>query len=191
MREFMQRKERAGKIFGAVTLVLLLLWVASLFLMIKMDAAACFPVIAVLFVAFWTFGIIYLAVHQPFVSCVKWLRKNAMEHIADDIDLEKPTFPESKLFCGQRAMYSKKSKVIIPYGKIAWTYLHETRTYGITVERYFVIHTTDRKKFMLKAKLDTYKWLLENRVAVQSPNLIVGFGKVQKKQYLQCTQRGK
>lgn len=191
MREYVERRERTAKIFGTVEIALILLWIASFFLLSFMDITQCFPAIVLTFIAWWTCGIIYLAVHQPFLASVKQLHKKGLEYTVEDIDPEKPTFPKSKLCCGQRALFSKKSRVIIPYGEIAWVYLHETQTYGITTERYFVIYSKDRKKYTLKAKAEEFKWLLENRIAAQAPDVVVGFGKTQRALYRQRTAKSK
>ena len=62
---------------------------------------------AILVLTIPIFIIIYIGVYSQFLNNVKWLKKKGYENITDDIDINNPTLPKSKIYCGQRAFFSK------------------------------------------------------------------------------------
>lgn len=118
------------------------------------------------------------------MSNLKWLKEKGIEHIADDISLEQPTLPRSKIYCGRQSFFCKKPCAIIPYSEVAWVYLYERKFYGIiTMEKSVIIYTKDGKRFAVSWRDDEFKWLLENFIIRYSPNVVLGFGAEQKKRY--------
>ena len=189
MREFIEKKTGSAKVFRVVLLVITLLWVCSFFLTPFLEFAVYYPVVMLLTLAVITCWIIYIVAWMPIVRSVKWLRGKGMENVADDIALDAPTLPRSKIYCGQRALLCKKPCTVIPYSEIAWVHLYERKLYGIiTVEKAIIVYTNDGKKFSLNSDVDEFKWLLENYIIPNSPNIIVGYGNAQKARYKQLTQ---
>lgn len=188
MRELIEKKFHSAKVFRIILLLLLLLSIGTFVAMGFAEHMEPLIGPAMLFLnAFWISGVVYYAKFYPILSSVKWLAQIGLPNVADDIILEQPTLPQSKIFCGYYALFSKKTCVIIPYGQIAWAHLYERRTYGITVEKAVILYTKDGKKFSLNADVDEFKWLLENYIIPQSPNIILGYGAEQKKRFKQCT----
>ena len=186
MSEFIEKKLRSAKAFRIYLLVLLISTVGSFISMRSIDDVEV--VIAPIMLstnALWISGVIYLASYMPFTSSIKWLKKKGMENIAEDIILERPTLPRSKIYCGQRALFCKKPCAIIPYSEIAWVHLYERRAYGIAVEKAVIVYTKDGKKFSLNSNADEFQWLLENYIVKISPNIIIGYGAEQKARYKQ------
>lgn len=186
MSEFIEKKLRTAKTFRIYLLVLLIVTIGSFVSMGFIDDVE--TVIAPIMLstsALWISGVIYLVSYMPFTSIVKWLKSKGMENVADDIVLERPTLPRSKIYCGQRALFSKKPCAIIPYAEIAWVHLYERRVYGIAVEKAVIVYTKDGKKFSLNSNVDEFKWLLENYIIPNSPNIIIGYGAEQKARYKQ------
>lgn len=185
MSQFIEKKRKEAKVLKIILPILTAMWFGSFFLINNLEFAVAYPIVMLLGVAFLTCVIIYFASYMPFLSGVKWLEERGLEGVADDIILEKPTLPRSKIYCGQRALFSKKPYAIIPYSEIAWVYLYERRTNGILVEKAFILYTKDGKKFTLNAHEDEFKWLLENYIIPNSPNVVIGYGAKQKAQYKQ------
>lgn len=186
MSEFIEKKLRSAKAFRIYLLVLLIVTIGSFVSMGFIDDVEI--VIAPIMLstnALWISGVIYLASYMPFTGSVKWLKSKGMENVADDIILERPTLPRSKIYCGQRALFCKKPCAIIPYAEIAWVHLYERRAYGIAVEKAVIVYTKDGRKFSLNSNADEFKWLLEKYIIPNSPNIIIGYGAEQKARYKQ------
>ena len=186
MSEFIEKKLRSAKAFRIYLLVLLILTICSFVSLGFVEEMETMIAPSMLLAnALWISGVIYLASYIPFTSSVKWLKEKGMENVADDIILERPTLPRSKIYCGQRALFCKKPCAIIPYSEIAWVHLYERRAYGIAVEKAVIVYTKDGKKFSLNSNADEFQWLLENYIVKHSPNLIIGYGAEQKARYKQ------
>lgn len=184
MRELIEKKAKIGKIFAYVTLALIALFVcAIIFVIPNVEFDISYPIIMSITTMTMVCGIIYIVSFNPTIKNVKWLSKKGMENIADDIILEKPTLPKTKIYCGRKAFYSKKPNVIIPYSEIAWVHLFEQRAYGIPVQKSVIIYTKDGIKFSLKSDENEVKWLLSNYLMPNSPNLIIGYGAAQNARY--------
>ncbi len=186
MSEFIEKKLKSAKAFRIYLLVLLMINIGfSVSWGFVEEMETMIGPSILLSNALWISGVIYLVSYMPFTSSVKWLKSKKMENVADDIILESPTLPRSKIYCGQKALFCKKPCVIIPYSEIVWVHLHETRAYGIAVEKAVVVYTKDGKKFSLNSNADEFKWLLEHYIIPNSPNIILGYGAEQKARYKQ------
>ena len=137
----------------------------------------------VLAMALWTSGVLYFGFYFDFKKSLKWLKEKGIEDIANDIDPKTPIAPKSKIYCGEKALFSKEPWVIIPYSEIAWTYMYERRTNGILVERSMIIHTKENVKDAFKADEVIFKFLLISHIIKNSPDVIVGYGAEQKAAY--------
>jgi uncharacterized membrane protein HdeD (DUF308 family) len=137
----------------------------------------------VFLIALWTIGVLYVSHYFTFKKTLKTLREKGLEDVVNDIDLEKPIFPKSKIFCGEKALFSKNPWAIIPFSEIAWTYMYVRRTNGFVVERAMIIYTKENKKYTLSADEIAFKFLLISHIVKNSPNVIVGYGAEQKYEY--------
>ncbi len=184
MREYIAQKARFRKIFLVLFLSFVVLFgaaVACLFLIPEFKIA--FYVFFFLFPCLWIFPIIFFSSICPFGLNLKWLKKSGKWNVIDDIDLETPMLPRSKIYCGQQAFFSKGSHCIIPYDQVLWVYVREHRYYGIPLSKTVMIYMKDRKGFAVDCDVQEFQWLLENRIAPQSPYVVVGYGPQQQKRY--------
>ncbi len=191
MSEFIERKLRSAKVFRIYLLVLFLIMTVSLISIGFIDDSDETVIIPTILSAnaLWISGVIYLGSYRPFTSTVKWLINNGMENVADDITSESLMLPRSKIYYGQKALFSKKSHVIIPYSEIAWVYVVETTTSFYIVLTYTTeqvkVYTKDGREFFLKCDIDEFKRLLANCIIPNCPNVVIGYGKEQKARYKQ------
>ena len=186
MSEFIEKKLKSAMVFRIYLFVLLILTIGAVASSGFVDEIEI--VIAPIILsgnALWISVVVYITSFLPFTSSVKWLKGKGLENVAEDIILERPTLPRSKIYCGQRALFCKKPYAIIPYAEIAWVYLYERRSYGIVVEKAVIVYTKDGKKFALNANTDEFQWLLQNYIVKNSPNIIIGYGAEQKARYKQ------
>ena len=135
-----------------------------------------------LFFALVISGYVYLISFQPIVKSAKCIEIAGLENTVDDIPAN-PTLPKSKIYCGSKAFFSKKPFTVIPYSEIAWVYMQVNKAYGITVAKQVHIYCRNGKHFILRADVEEIKWLLENCLLKFNPNIIIGYGFEQKKQY--------
>lgn len=186
MSDFIEKKLKSVQAFRIYLLVLLIFTLCSFIAIGFVEETEPMILTAILLTAVLLIsGILYLGLFTPFMHSIKMLRSKGMENIAEDITLDRPTLPRSKIYCGQRALFCKKPCTIIPYSEIAWVHLYERQAYGIAVDKAIIVYTKEGKKFSLNANADEFQWLLENYIAKNSPNLIVGYGAEQNARYLQ------
>ncbi len=182
MREFIEKNQVRAKRMKTVLIVVAVLFFCSYFLIpICMEIA--FLPISVFMIALIVCWSVYANKYMQLSKSIKLLQSKGMENIADDIVLDKPTLPRSKIYCGQKAMFSKKPCLILPYEEIAWVYVHKDNMYGITVSKSVVVHTKSGKHYTLSADIDEFQWLLENYIVKNSVNVIIGYGTEQKQKY--------
>lgn len=184
MSEFVQKKLMLAKICRIIlwtALISLIGWPFALSYL-ESDLYGALFFLSLMFVA--GIGLFYWAVYTPFIRSVKWLKRNGMEHIADDIILDKPALPKSKIYCGQKALFSKKSGVILPYTEFAWMHLYEHHN-GYVYEKIMVVHTKDGSEFLLQLERDEFSWLLEKYILQNSPDVVAGSGPEARAKYTQ------
>ncbi len=181
MKQFIEKKIKTEKALRIVLIIIVAMFFGSFSLFALTDEVELqLALIMPLAYALLIIAIIYFFRIRPFVCSVKaLLDKNCI----DDINLAQPTFPKSKIYCGEKAFFSKNPCVIIPYENVAWVYVYEQKSYGITVQKSVIIYTKDAKKYTINAKIEDFQWLINQYIAKNSPNLIVGYGAKQKKLY--------
>lgn len=163
------------------------LFLLSFFLIPYTDwDAIAFMVIAVLASVFWVFLVIYLIYCFPLLRDLRWLKKNNMEDIAQDIDMTRPLSngKKCKLYCGKRAMICTAPCHVIPYSRIGWVYIYKQTAYGMTVEQSIVISTRDGQKHSITGTVEECQFLLANYIVPQSPDVVIGYGKEQSQQFM-------
>lgn len=189
MRELLEKKKNAAKIFTAVlglcTALTFLFIVLSLSESLAEETKDSLFLVGLL--SLYTTLILYIIWVVKYIgvfSIEKRLKKRELEHTMDDINLAQPVLPKSKIYCGSKALFSKKPFTILPYSEIAWVYIEVRKLYGlIPIAKSTNILTADGKRFILKADVDEFKWLLENHLVRMNPNMIIGFGEQQKQRY--------
>ena len=184
MRDIIDKKLRRGKIY----LFAAIAFSVAIPLFAFFDDLSVFAPAAIIGITACFF--VYFRYYCQFAKNMKWLNKRFMENVADDISLERPTLPRSVIYCGQKAFYSDKYNLIIPYEDIIWIYGFIQILYFIPIRKFFVIRTLDGKKFKLRANSDEVTWLIDNRIIQNSPFLIVGHGKEQEERFEQYMKYG-
>lgn len=119
---------------------------------------------------FFIYPVIYFTKIRPFSRSYKRLISAGNEHIADDINLEiNPTFPHSKIYCGQKALISQKNRVILPYAEIGLAYAYDVNVH----ETAGVFYMKDGSKFTIDITYDEFSALIK-MIRPKSPGLLVG-----------------
>ena len=191
MRDYIERKRRTAKIFAVCLLVSLALLICVLVAWSWIEDTQIMSVPAMIFVTsllglvWWIAVVIYVARCHTFVSCIKWLEKKGLEQTADSIALDEPDLLRSKIYCGNKAFFSDKSRLILPYSEIAWVYIYQKNVYGITAYKLVIVYTKDGRKFTVQADVEEFKWLLEKYIFPNNMGLVVGYGTEQRKVYWQ------
>ena len=187
MSEYILKREKSAKTFKIIVLALFVAYVILFIIpaagIVEFDSLVI-P-IAVLPTVLFVLAIVYYVVFHPVMSSISWLKENNYINTADDIVLDRPTLPKSKIFCGKNALFCNKPFAIIPYSEIGWVHLYVRKTNGITVEKAVIVYTRDGKKFSLRSDENEFQWLLENYIVKYSPNTVIGYGKEQKMRYRQ------
>lgn len=185
MQEYCQKKLKTEKILHLLLIAVEVLWICFfLLLLMKVQLPVVvkllwvdvgFPLLIALLIAYMRL--------RRYRKNAKWLKAKGYEDEADDIDLSAPTLPRSKIYCGSKAMFSKRSGVIIPYREFLWVYKRENIYNGITVHRGVVIRLRSGGTYEIKADDQEIKWMLTAHVLPASPDLVVGYGTEQKQRF--------
>ena len=185
MQELIAKKKRNCLIFKVVLFVLAALFLAcfSLIGIFKNSAKLIGAIIYSLPLVLFILTVIYICKCVQFNRSLKMIENNNLQFTIEDIKTDKYVLPKSKIYCGSRAFYSKKSGAIIPYSLVRWVYIREVKTYGITTQRTIEIFCDKKIHFSLPVNKDEISWMIENYILPQSPGLIVGYGKSQKEIY--------
>lgn len=191
MKELIQKRIRTEKVLRVLSIVGFFVTLATYIFVYAFLFNTDFPgwasvgIATLVFAGWWSAFVIYLAVILPFVRSVKRLERMGLAEAAESIPLDKPTLPRSKVYCGEKAFYSKKGNRILLYSEIAWVHLYVRKTYGITVEKSVIFHMNNGKQYSLPFETEELKWMLGTLVIRHSPNLLVGYGPQQKARYEQ------
>lgn len=191
MRELIEKKRKKSKITGILALIFLAISVLCIALGVN-DETGAFLAIGILVggMGFYITGIIYLVNRCSFIRNLKWVMRIGKEHTLDDIDLTTPYLKKGKIYIGSQALYSKYNHVMVPYSEVAWVYSYVMTNGYIPIPTYYtVIHTKDHKKFMLQCRIDKLKEVIEGYFIPNNPNLVLGYGKNQKKRYKELNPR--
>jgi hypothetical protein len=179
--DILRVKEMKWRVLAIVSVVVLALSFISI---IFMGIEALF-IIAPFSVVTWTFGVIYFVQYFPLIGNLRWLNQIEKANVADDIQDENRLSKKSKVYCGNFALVCTNPCVVIPYSEIAWIYIYKQTMYGvITTQQSTIIYCKNGKKFTISATPEEAKWLLAQYIIPQSPDVVIGFGAEQKKEYL-------
>lgn len=186
MQAWRRKKYRAAWAHGISLIVLSVTYVCSFYLYAVVESQGI--VHALIFTQTYALlcgALVYVLVYPTFLRNRTWLKRNGFEAVADDIDLKSPTHKKAKFYCGQQALFCKKSGVIVPYDQIAWVYWS-----GGKPDNGMVIRTTDGAKFVVRASQLHYHWLVENGLARYCGNVLVDYTVVQRERYHQQYPQG-
>lgn len=132
-------------------------------------------------VLFWI-TIFYLLKLYPICKSVRLLNKYKLQDTSDDLETKSFNLQRSKIFIGSTAFYAKKTNTVIPYYMVSWVYIRQTRIYFIPLPEFVVFQCRDGSRFLVRANRDELQMLLQC-IYQFSPDLILGYGNEQKKQY--------
>ncbi len=186
MREFFEKQKRNSYILiGLLAAVTAVFFIG--FPIAVTDENLHDGLFALAFISLWGF-IILLTVwsmkYRGTVYTSNFLKNRGLEHVLDDINPEQPTLPKSKIYCGSKALVSKKPIMAIPYSEIGWVYVQVQKLYGlVTINKTVHVCTRDGKHFVIRADIEEFKWLLENVLLKANPDIVIGFGAEQRKRY--------
>lgn len=191
MEQMLKKIAKNAKIWKIVLVLILAAFILTIILETALDMKELAGVYVLLIIAIFVFGFFYLFKYFNFKRCMKWLTEKNYLGIYNDINLEKPTLPKSKVYCGSKALFFKKSSTIIPYSEIAWVYYYQASAYGIPVVKYMYIFTRDGKKFPVKTNVVEFQWLLDNYLLKLYPDIMVGYSPEIQKRYkeLYCNKQ--
>ena len=137
-----------------------------------------FVSINMIWISIW----IYCGMFKRTQKCIKWLELNNKSHYINDIALENPTLPKSKIYCGSKAFFYKKKWLIIPYDDIIWTYITRTNINGIAVEKLLVMYRRDGFKYQFHMRDNEISDLINMFLIPNSKDLVIGYGEEQRQQ---------
>lgn len=132
-------------------------------------------------VLFWI-TIFYLFKLYLICKSVRLLNKYKLQDTSDDLETKSFNLQRSKIFIGSTAFYAKKTNTVIPYYMVSWVYIRQTRIYFIPLPEFVVFQCRDGSRFLVRANRDELQMLLQC-IYQFSPDLILGYGNEQKKQY--------
>ncbi|MBQ4067613.1 MAG: hypothetical protein IJD22_08215 [Clostridia bacterium] len=183
MREFIEKKIQTEKIMRFVLIALAVTAMAVITIGASTDNSSLLAIGFICFVPVWIIAAIYFSRVLPFRLCISRLRKNGVEYVTDDININTAAVPKSKIYCGSLAFYSKKANVIIPYSDVLWAHMYEQRVNGITVEKSCIFYCKGGKKYAVPSTPEEAQWLISQYIIYHSPDLIIGYGKEQQEKY--------
>ena len=180
MKDEFLKKLKTAKILRITMIVLAVVSVFGIMMFTVSEIFVYFAYIAIDLI--FPVGIIYFISYNSVAKCAKWFRDTDSEHVFDDIP-PNPTLPKSRAYCGSKCIVFKKPFVVIPYYEIAWVYIQVDKAYGITISKQVHIYCLSGAHFFIKADASEVEWLLQNYLLRLNPNIILGCGYEQKRQY--------
>ena len=128
-------------------------------------------------------SIAYIEYFHQLHKSVKYLYKLGLQDVANDIKTTEFNLPVSNIYMGKRAFFAKKPATIIPYTMVVWVYIQTIKYMGvIPIDEKVIVCCRDGKSFEIRANRNELPILLR-MVNLFSPDLIVGYGANQIKQY--------
>lgn len=179
IRKKLEIESKLKVIFIASTILTLMFWILGAVTEIKIFLAIGFLFMVV---AAPSAGL-YFELFRPYAKSMKYLGKHGMEMYMDDLSATRFQLPVSKISMGEYLFYSKRSAVIVPYSMVCWVYVHVTKYMGvIPMDETVYLNCRDGKIFEIRASREEMPELLQ-QILLRSPDLVVGYGDTQSKQY--------
>ncbi|WP_298069823.1 hypothetical protein [uncultured Mailhella sp.] len=127
---------------------------------------------------------------------IRWIRKNYdIDFLENGINLDsRPTLPDSRIYCGNYAFASvgkgrgrTKAITLIPYDAARWVYKSKVYVARGLKESFssFNVLCDEGVHFAIGASDSEISYLLSNYIIKFSHTVVIGYGKEQKKRYIQ------
>lgn len=127
-------------------------------------------------------SITYIEAFHPLCKSVKFLYRFGLQDTMNDLSTTEFNLPISKIYMGSKAFFAKNPATILPYSMVAWVYIQHTKYIGIPFDERVIVCCRDGSSFEIRANRNELQMLLQV-VYEYSPDLIVGYGRSQAKQY--------
>lgn len=183
MDEKISRKLRNGNILIKTVLILMPLTVLMFVIAILTNIKTLTYIATICFVISVPSIVVYIELFAPIRKSQKYLARYGFEDCLYEHRLDSYDLPISKICIGDKSFYSGKPSSVLPYSMIAWVYLQQTKYMGIIpMYEKVIISCRDGKSFEIQANRNELNLLLQ-QIQKYSPDLIVGYGNEQMKQY--------
>ena len=177
MQKYIQKTKNIGRIFLTIAIISFLAFIGCLFSFSHIpDIAAPLALLS-----FWVsiaFFITYFTKFFWLGHTLKILKKSGKEHYLDDIDLTTPTFAKSKIYCGKKAFFCKRTGSVVAYGQFAWIY-----SIGGHLGEYTIRLKNGKKAYIIIEEREL-RTLLNNYISPVNPKIIEGKTVQSKKEFL-------
>lgn len=177
MQKYAQKQKIIGRVFLSIAIISLFLFFVFIF------SFSCSPDLAgpLAFLSFWvsiTFFITYFVKFFWFGHTFKILKKSGNEHYLDDIDLNTLTFAKSKIYCGKKAFFCKRTGSVVAYDQFAWIY-----NIGGHLGEHTIRFKNGKKAYIMIEEFEL-RTLLNNYISPVNSKIIEGKTVQAKKEFL-------
>lgn len=131
-----------SKIFLSVLIISAITSFLALLFFPKGNISVLYSISAVSNILFLISLYFYYIKYRLLGSCVNTLKKENIEYYMDEISLDTPTLPISKIYCSECTFFAKIPYVIVPFSHVAWAK-------ELNIEQYR-IYLKNGKSFVLK-----------------------------------------
>ncbi len=147
------------------------------------------PVKIIMVCLFVLLGFLYYLRFYTFSSCMSRYGAAELDALLAGEWGGEPAFRESRLWCGERAMFSDRSRVLLPYEGLEWVYIHESHVLGATVSRRAVFGYRDGSSLRADIATGELPGLLRGVILPRRPKLLIGYTPDNQRQYARLTGR--
>ena len=134
-------------------------------------------------------GVLFYLRFHAFSSCLSRYGAAELDALLAGEWGGQPAFRESRLWCGERAMFSDRSRVLLPYEGLEWVYIHESHVLGATVSRRAVFGYRDGSSLRADIAPGELPGLLRGVILPRRPKLLIGYTPDNQRQYARLTGR--
>ena len=183
MNRDIEKKLKKGKVLKCIMITNIVITVLFVTLGVILDIDPLLACGLIFFAIAIPTAMTYIEFFHPLCKSVKYLYKLGLQEVLNEIKTTEFNLPRSKIYMGQRAFFAKSPATIIPYTMVVWVYIQTTTYFGsITTDENVIICCRDGESFKIRADRNELPTLLQ-AVNKFSPDLIVGYGIDQIKQY--------
>lgn len=134
-------------------------------------------------------GVLFYLRFHAFSSCLSRYGAGELDALLSGEWGGQPAFRESRLWCGEHAMFSEKSRVLLPYEGLEWVYVHESHVLGVTVSRRAVFGYRDGSSLRADIAPGELPGLLRGVILPRRPELLIGYTPDNERNYARLTGR--
>ena len=103
-----------------------------------------------------------------------------------------PSYPASKVYCGDYAFYCERESLLLPLENLAWVYLTETKTKAMGIVTVSVTRSVnfcygDEKRYTATFNENELRDLLDKKVIQLNPRVMIGYTEENRRSYAQLT----